>query len=249
VNNHFTIIIPSYNNIRWIKESIESAIDQNYDNFDIIFIDDNSNDGSYELVKENYKDVKNLKIIKNDSRMYALYNTKIGVELSKDKSICVILDGDDKLKDNKVLEFLDNIYSTNMIYETWMTYGSYETSNGGKPNHLRSFTYNEVSNNEFRETEWLSTHLRTFRKELFLKIKDDDFKDENGEYLKITGDLAQQFPMLEMSGYHSLFISIPLYIYNLNNPISDDKQRDLQYKTELELRKRNKYNKIKSLYD
>ena len=249
MDNHFTIIIPSYNNIQWIKETIESAINQEYENFDVIFIDDNSNDGTYEFVNEFFKDVKNLKIIQNEDRMYALYNTKMGVELSKDKSICIILDGDDKLKHNKVLNMLQFIYSLNVIYETWMTYGSYDTSSGGKPNHLRSFTYSEVVDNKFREIEWLATHLRTFRKELFLKIRDEDFKDDNGEYLKITGDLAQQFPMLEMAGFHSLFIPEILYTYNLENPISDDKQRDLQYKTELELRKRNKYNKIKSLYD
>lgn len=249
MDNHFTIIIPSYNNIKWIKETLESTINQEYDSFDIIFIDDNSDDGSYEFVNENYKDVKNLKIVRNNERLYALYNTKMGVNLSKDKSVCIILDGDDKLKDNKVLEFLNIIYSINIIYDTWMTYGSYETSNGGKPNHLRSFTYDEVVNNKFRETEWLSTHLRTFRKELFLRIKDEDLKDDNGEYLKITGDLAQQFPMLEMAGFHSLFIDKVMYVYNLENPISDDKQRELQYETELELRKRNKYNKLKSLYD
>ena len=246
MDNHFTIIIPSYNNIQWIKGTIESAINQEYNNFDVIFIDDNSDDGTYEFVNENFKDVENLKIIRNENRMYALYNTKMGVELSKNKSICIILDGDDKLKHKNVLNLLNGVYSDNI----WMTYGSYsDLENGNRACYLRSFTYDEVLNNKFRETEWLSTHLRTFRKELFLKIKDEDFKDKDGEYLRITGDLAQQFPMLEISGFHSLFIPEVLYLYNLNNPISDNKQRDLQYKTELELRKRNKYNKIKNLYD
>jgi len=245
MDNHFTIIIPSYNNIKWIKETTESAINQKYENFNIIFIDDNSDDGSFELVKKNFIDVKNLQIIKNEKRMYALHNTILGVKLSQDKSICIILDGDDKLKDDKVLQFLNHIYLNPHI---WMTYGSYETSNGDKPKHLRSFTYDEILKNKFRETEWLATHLRTFRKELFLKIRDEDLKDSN-EYLKITGDLAQQFPMLEMAGFHSLFINEILYVYNLNNPISDNKQRNLQYETELKLRKKTKYNKLKNLYD
>ena len=50
-----------------------------------------------------------------------------------------------------------------------------------------------------------------------------------------------------MAGYHSLFIKESLYIYNLNNPISDDNNRDLQYKTELDIRKKTKYNKVDKL--
>lgn len=243
MKNHFTIIIPSYNNMLWIKETIDSALNQKYDNYDIIFIDDNSTDGSYEYVRDNYEN--KLKIIHNEKRMHAVYNTIKGVELSKEKTICIILDGDDKLKNENVLNFLNNIY-TNGI---WMTYGSYETPNGGKPNFLRSYTVNEIKKNKFRDVEWLATHLRTFRKELFLKINNEDFKDENGEYLKITGDLAQQFPMLEMAGFHSIFINESLYIYNPNNPISDDKQRDLQVKYEKFLRNKNKYKKLEKLYD
>ena len=55
--------------------------------------------------------------------------------------------------------------------------------------------------------------------------------------------------MLEIAGYHSYFIDRILYIYNLNNPISDDKNRNLQYKTELDLRKKNKYNKPTNPHD
>jgi len=244
MNNHFTIIIPSYNNIQWIKDSIESAINQNYDNFEIIFIDDISTDGSYEFVLNNYKNIKNLKIIRNEKRMYGLYNIRNGVVLSKENSICITLDGDDKLKNNNVLNYLNNIYNSSV----WITYGSYE-SNGKKPNHLRSYTQNEIKENKFREIEWLATHLRTFRRELFLRINEDDLKDDNGDYLKITWDLAFQFPMLEMSGYHSLYVPEVLYIYNLDNPISDNSQRDLQYKTELEIRKKDKYKKLINLND
>jgi len=66
--NHFTILIPSYNNIKWIEKSIDSAINQNYGNFDIIYIDAESNDGSFELVTEKYSD--KIIIIRNDVRKY-----------------------------------------------------------------------------------------------------------------------------------------------------------------------------------
>ena len=38
MNNHFTIIIPSYNVEKWIDNTLSSALNQDYDNFDVIFM-------------------------------------------------------------------------------------------------------------------------------------------------------------------------------------------------------------------
>lgn len=51
-----TIIIPVYNGERYIAEAIDSAISQDYDNKEILVIDDGSTDGTREIVKR-YKDV------------------------------------------------------------------------------------------------------------------------------------------------------------------------------------------------
>jgi hypothetical protein len=68
------------------------------------------------------------------------------------------------------------------------------------------------------------SHIRTWRAFLWRKIKEEDLKDENGEYWKVTGDLAFMFPMLEMSGEkHYRFIEDIMYVYNEQNPLNDHK--------------------------
>ena len=47
-----SIIIPCYNNQSFIENAIASAINQTYNNIEIIFIDDGSTDGSLEIAKQ-----------------------------------------------------------------------------------------------------------------------------------------------------------------------------------------------------
>ena len=47
-----SIIIPSYNKRKYISEAIFSAINQTWQNTEILVIDDNSNDGTIEFLKE-----------------------------------------------------------------------------------------------------------------------------------------------------------------------------------------------------
>jgi hypothetical protein len=56
------------------------------------------------------------------------------------------------------------------------------------------------------------------------KIKQEDLKDENGEYWCVAGDLSFMFPMVEMCGSeHYKFMNEINYIYNESNPLNDHK--------------------------
>ena len=46
-----TAVIPSYNHAKYIKESIQSMIEQNYENIEMIIIDDGSSDNSIEIIE------------------------------------------------------------------------------------------------------------------------------------------------------------------------------------------------------
>lgn len=47
-----SIVIPSYNHERFVQDSIQSVIDQTYQNIELIIIDDGSKDGSVEKIQE-----------------------------------------------------------------------------------------------------------------------------------------------------------------------------------------------------
>lgn len=46
-----TIVIPCYNHAQFVEETIQSVIDQDYDNIELIIIDDGSKDNSVEVIK------------------------------------------------------------------------------------------------------------------------------------------------------------------------------------------------------
>jgi len=53
-----TVLVPSYNHGRYIRERIESIVNQNYTNIELIVIDDRSDDDSHEIIsklQEKYK--------------------------------------------------------------------------------------------------------------------------------------------------------------------------------------------------
>lgn len=68
--NHFTFIISSYNNCKWFERNLDSIKNQTYTKWNAIYVDDNSNDNTYDLVL-NYINDNNLqnkiKLIKNDN--------------------------------------------------------------------------------------------------------------------------------------------------------------------------------------
>ncbi len=57
-----SIIIPNYNHRRFLDKRLQSILNQSYQNFELILLDDNSNDNSQQLLKsfENHDKVKTL---------------------------------------------------------------------------------------------------------------------------------------------------------------------------------------------
>lgn len=49
-NNSIKIITPFYNPGKFLEQCVSSAVSQKYDNYEIIFVDDCSTDGSYDVL-------------------------------------------------------------------------------------------------------------------------------------------------------------------------------------------------------
>jgi glycosyltransferase involved in cell wall biosynthesis len=61
-NPKISIIIPCYNAEKWIEKCVESALNQTYENIEVIVIDNESKDSSYEKIKDLKNRYSSLKI-------------------------------------------------------------------------------------------------------------------------------------------------------------------------------------------
>ncbi len=86
-----SVVIPVYNKQKYIKDSIQSVLNQNFDDFEIIIIDDGSTDHSVEIL-ETLTDSK-INLYKQSNHGVS-YTRNKGVQLSSGKLIA-FLDADD----------------------------------------------------------------------------------------------------------------------------------------------------------
>lgn len=218
----FVIVIPSYKNIRWCQKNLHSVLNQNYENYRVIYTDDDSPDGTFDkvssIVKSSGKADK-FTLIHNTTRIGALQNLHNMIHSCDDEEIILTLDGDDWLANENVLSTLNNYYSNN---DVWMTYGQYKNYPDERIGISEQIPDNVIKSHSYRKYRWCSSHLRTFYAWLFKQIKLEDFKYEN-KFMSMAWDMTMMFPMLEMASTHSKFIPDILYIYNLENPINDHK--------------------------
>ena len=69
INPNVSIILLTRNNIRTIKQCLDSLINQKYDNFEIIINDANSTDGTYEILTKYCNFNSNIKLLQKNNDM------------------------------------------------------------------------------------------------------------------------------------------------------------------------------------
>ena len=63
----FSILIANYNNGKFFKDCYDSIINQTYDNWEAIIVDDHSADQSVELIKAIIKEDARFKLYENEN--------------------------------------------------------------------------------------------------------------------------------------------------------------------------------------
>jgi len=106
-----SIIMPVYNEEKFIARALESVLYQNVNfDYEIILIDDNSNDRTVEIIQSYQKAFKNIQLIVNERNYGKGYGTMKGYE-SASGEYFHMLDGDDFFisynKLQKQVDFLD----------------------------------------------------------------------------------------------------------------------------------------------
>jgi glycosyltransferase involved in cell wall biosynthesis len=245
MKNKIVVIIPFYNASSFLERCVNSVITQDYDNFQVIFIDDCSTDNSWDYLPHNDKRCVCIRNEKNVTALPNIHNAILNYCDTDD--ICVLLDGDDAFLKKNTLTYVNSFFEQN---DCWIMYGQFMFSTGGI-GFASAYTEEEFKN--IRKAPFRVSHLRSFKAGLYHKIseQDSDFscmKDKDGNFYRISYDVAMFAPMLDMSPFEKVkFNNKPLYLYNFENPISDHiKDQKGQTMTHMEIYNKKPFTKIES---
>lgn len=222
------IITPTYNAANYIAKCIESVKSQDYDNWAMIVIDDDSSDDTYksaiDAAGDDYK--QRIVVIKNQTNMGAVYNQIEAISTYGDPDdIIMLLDGDDSLvNDNQLFHYYNNLYDGT----TEFSYGSCWSLADNIPLIAQPYPQLVKDTKTYRlhRFNWNMpyTHLRTFKASLIEDIDNNSFKDENGNWYKAGGDGAVFYSLIEKADPNKIkVVQDIVYNYNDLNPINDYK--------------------------
>ncbi len=250
MDNRFVILVGSYNNEKWVNESLQSVNFQTYKNWKLIYYNACSTDKTEELAKE---------WAKKDSRIYVhttperhlktwFFNEVKNITPIHDNDIICVLDGDDFLSSPEVLDYLNQVYTQTGC---WMTYGGMLCWEGGNKTR-EAFPQNSLPPQEvfdqklYRQDMWRYSHMRTCRGFLWNRLKEEDFKSKSGEFFTLD-DLCTVYPMLEMCPANKIFrVEEPIYIWNASESrgCAENKENNKGQIYEHEIRTRPKRNEL-----
>lgn len=149
----FSIIIPLYNKEKYITHTVQSVLNQTFQNFELIIVDDGSTDSSYK-VASTFKDDRIKLVTKKNGGVSSARN--FGVELAKNEYIAFI-DADDFWDKNYLKELSSLILA---CPEAKMFASSYAEIVEGKT--IPSVTYTLLERNYAGYIDYISLFSKYF---------------------------------------------------------------------------------------
>jgi tetratricopeptide (TPR) repeat protein len=123
-----------------------------------------------------------------------------------DDDVIVWLDGDDWLAHDRALDVVAKAHAAGAL----VTYGQFITSDG-------TIGFCAQGDSDPRSGPWVYSHLKSFRAGLVQRIRDEDLRRADGEYLDLAIDQAIMIPCVEMAAERAVFIPRVLAVYNVEH--------------------------------
>jgi len=164
-----SIIVAVFNMDSTIKECIDSLLNENLKDCEIIVINDNSTDKTKRIISK----YKNIKIINEKIRRGIASTRNVGIKKGKG-NIIIFVDADcivQKNSINKLIEFLEK--NEQVVGVSGIAYSYDRNSIIGLSHEARLFEYS-ILDNKAREIKFIATMFSGFRRDVLLKINGFD---------------------------------------------------------------------------
>jgi glycosyltransferase involved in cell wall biosynthesis len=226
-----TVIIPFFNRIEFVNNAVKSVINQTYQNWELLLIDD----ASSEILNFDFNDSR-IKLIKNEQNIGPGASRQKGIDHSSGDFIC-FLDSDDIYKPN-FLEWNLKQHSK-LNYEICFTYCKTKYDNDGKTYKTSDLEYNEILPTLLLENRpWHTSSIFWNRKylskwELDIRTWEDYQFEFNAAFLNnrigFVNEFLCQIKIDELNGLsqnsEKIFgiidrLKVLIYMYNKNDKFS-----------------------------
>lgn len=139
-NPEISIIVPVYNTEQYISRCIESILNQTFKDFELILIDDGSQDRSGEICDEYAKKDNRIRVFHNNNQGVSA-TRNYGINISKGKYL-MFCDSDDWVADT----WCEELYNTILAYpNSWITCNFFQVDNESKKQRVIKNNLNEIN--------------------------------------------------------------------------------------------------------
>ena len=109
-----SVIIPVYNCDEYIGATLKSVINQDFDSYEIIVIDDGSTDNSLDIINDTLKDCEiPYKVVHQENGGVSVARNR-GISISAGEYL-VFVDADDYIRENHLSELYNENYDFSLI--------------------------------------------------------------------------------------------------------------------------------------
>lgn len=179
--NTVSVIIPCYNHSKYLVDALNSVMYQTRVPDEIVLIDDNSTDNTFEILKNFYTEHNakfNIVLKKNTTNMGQCFTINKGVTLANSELI-MILNDDDYLMHDAIENTLKIFNQENDIYllgsKSIYVYRQEHFEN------LNKFTFGSLNKNEF-----IIRKIFPFEVEKFITGREIDMAHSGSSFLKVA---------------------------------------------------------------
>lgn len=226
-----SVIMPVFNREDTIARAIESVINQTYDKWELIVVDDGCTDKTEEIVSAYVEKESRIILIKNHNKKGVAEARNTGIHVAKGEYVA-FLDSDDEWLEHHLAECINTLETTGMkmCSALWIEnrYGKCEKiGEHGWYNYIFDKMYVDLGIQReeklwiFDErlfeyivmTDFYCFHINTLVvcKELLLKIDGFDSRMKQSEDLDLIYRLLQHTSLVTINSYHFI------YYYGTNN--------------------------------
>ena len=223
------IIMPNYNKGHYLEEGINSVISQDYKNWNLYIIDNNSNDSSKAILNK-FSNSNNIKVIYLNKNKGVGFSRNLGMRFSKSKYISFI-DSDDYWSSNKLTNQINFMEKYGHTF-TYTDYIPFFLKNNKKVFKKTIFPRGSFNFDQFINDTSISTSSMIIKKSIIENIKFPKIKTLEDYYFKCA-ILKKDFKAIKLN-------DSSMYYRITKNSLSSNKFRSLYWSWHINRR----YNKL-----